>query len=193
MYTVYMHVNKTNGKKYIGQTCQEPKNRWGNGSTYKPCVVFYRAIQKYGWNGFEHEIIASGLTSDEANHMEEELIARYDTTNPAFGYNLKKGGDNHLLNEETKKKLSEAAKNRSDEWRQKQRNAHLGREQSEEERAKRRKPVYCVELDKVFESMKQAAIELELNPGNISNCLTGRQNKTGGYHWRYADELLATA
>ena len=52
---------------------------------------------------------------------------------------------------------------------------------------KRKKRVYCVELDKIFESGKEAAEELGLNKGNISSCCTGRYKTTGGYHFRYID------
>ena len=45
------------------------------------------------------------------------------------------------------------------------------------------KPVYCVELDKVFESIK-AAIEYT-GAKQIQACLAGRQPRAGGYHWRY--------
>ena len=184
-YTVYIHRNKINNKAYVGQTNQKVENRWGKGSTYKPCVLFYRAIQKYGWDNFEHIVFASGLTQKEANVMEKGLIALFNTTNSSLGYNIKQGGDNHSLSEETKKKISEAAKNRDDNWRRKQRESHLGKKYSEEVCKKHRKAVYCVELDKVFESQKQAAQELGLTQGNISNCLAGRQKQTGGYHFEW--------
>ena len=51
-----------------------------------------------------------------------------------------------------------------------------------------RKPVYCVELDKIFESLSQAAEELGLNVGNISNCCSGRGKTAGGYHWERVEE-----
>lgn len=184
-YTIYIHRNKINNKAYIGQTSQSVADRWGRGSTYKPCPHFYRAIQKYGWDSFEHIVWATGLTLEQANQMEEHLIALFDTTNPAWGYNVKKGGNNHSHSEETKRKLSEAAKNRNDEWREKQRQSHLGIKYSEEICEKRRKAVYCVELDKVFKSQSEAAKELGLTQGNISNCLAGRQKQTGGYHFEW--------
>ena len=49
------------------------------------------------------------------------------------------------------------------------------------------KPVYCEELDRVFDGARQAARELGINNGNIVKCCKGKQKTTGGYHWRYAE------
>ena len=48
-FTVYMHTNRLNNKKYIGITCQDPKKRWRNGKGYKN-GYFASAINKYGWD-----------------------------------------------------------------------------------------------------------------------------------------------
>lgn len=50
-----------------------------------------------------------------------------------------------------------------------------------------RKPIYCVELDKVFESQAQVCRELKINAGQLSCCLKGthRHKTAGGFHWRY--------
>ena len=113
-YCVYAHINMTNGKIYIGQTKRgyNPNKRWNNGDGYKDNEHFYRAIQKYGWDNFDHEIIASNLTVDEANHFEELLIKELDTMNPEKGYNLRSGGENNIPSEQTRKKQSESAKKR---------------------------------------------------------------------------------
>lgn len=50
------------------------------------------------------------------------------------------------------------------------------------------KAVYCVELDRVFETMSAAARELHLHVSNISNCVKDSNRRTGGYHWRLANE-----
>ena len=96
-WCVYCHTNKYNGKKYFGITSQRPADRWKAGSSYKRNTHFWRAIQKYGWyEGFIHEIIADNLTETEACQMEKDLIAKYNTTNPANGYN-QTTGESRLL------------------------------------------------------------------------------------------------
>lgn len=107
MYTVYKHQNKINGKIYIGITMQEPERRWGNnGINYKTSPHFYAAIQKYGWNNFDHNILFKNLTHDEACSKEQELIEYYNSMNREFGYNSTSGGDVFIMNEETKQKIS---------------------------------------------------------------------------------------
>ena len=96
-WCVYCHTNKYNGKKYFGITSQRPADRWKAGSSYKRNTHFSRALQKYGWyEGFIHEIIADNLTETEACQMEKDLIAKYNTTNPANGYN-QTTGESRLL------------------------------------------------------------------------------------------------
>lgn len=103
-YIVYCHTNKINGKKYIGQIKLSPERRWGkNGCNYSGSRHFFGAIQKYGWNNFDHEIIASNLTLEEANNFESLLIQKLNTQNPNKGYNIAFGGDNKEPSEETKK------------------------------------------------------------------------------------------
>ena len=92
-YKIYVHINKHNNKIYIGQTkSKELNKRWLNGFGYKNNTHFWNAIQKYGWNGFEHIVLIENLTLSEANIIEEELIKKYETTNPQYGYNLRSGG-----------------------------------------------------------------------------------------------------
>ena len=111
-FLVYVHINKVNGKRYYGITSQKPKRRWSNGKGYLNNDHFTNSINKYGWNSFEHIIVARGLTEDEAKWLEVEMIAAHNTNNPEFGYNETKGGDgcSRPCSEETKQKISEANK-----------------------------------------------------------------------------------
>ena len=94
MYIVYQHKNKINGKNYFGITSRKPEERWGhNGCKYKTSPHFYSAIQKYGWDNFEHNILFDNLTKEEACTKEQELIKKYNSMNRKFGYNLITGGE----------------------------------------------------------------------------------------------------
>ena len=64
-YCVYLHTNKINGKVYVGLTSMSPEERWKNGKGYCNNSHFKSAIEKYGWDNFEHEIIKRGLTKDD--------------------------------------------------------------------------------------------------------------------------------
>ena len=95
-YFVYKHTNLINNKCYIGITCQKPKYRWGNGAKYKTNKYFYQSILKYGWDNFTHEIIAANLTEADAKKLEQQLIEKFNSTNPNFGYNQTIGGEGNL-------------------------------------------------------------------------------------------------
>lgn len=92
-YTVYIHKNLTNGKVYIGQTkCEDLTRRWTGGNGYKDSPHFNRAIKKYGWSGFTHEVLETGLTKKQADDKERFYIALYNSTNQKYGYNIQYGG-----------------------------------------------------------------------------------------------------
>ncbi len=185
-YYIYIHTNKVNGKKYIGQTCQKPEYRWNNGKKYEHNEYFYRAIQKYGWENFEHEIIAENLTQEEANHLEELLIKEYDTTNRDKGYNIMLGGNNHRHTEETKKKMSETrtGKKHTKEWCENISSSLRGRKDITEAAIKaHKKRVRCIETNTVYDSQVEAEKETGISRKRISACLNGRQKTAGDYHW----------
>lgn len=222
MYTVYQHRNKINGKVYIGITMQTPEQRWRHGEGYKSSPHFYAAIQKYGWNNFEHNILFQNLTKEEACKKEQELIAKYNSMNREYGYNSMSGGDIFVMNEETKqkisqslmgnknglghpcseekkKKISEAQKGRrlTEEHKQKLSEAAKKRhtlcsEQAKEniQKASHKKPVYCEELNKVFESVQECSRQLGIPATNISKLCNGRGKTLKGYHLKYYDDTI---
>lgn len=109
-FVVYRHTSPS-GKVYIGITCQNPEQRWQNGNGYKNNEYFARAIKKYGWDNFEHEILYRELSKEEAERIEIELIAKHKSTEPKNGYNISGGGYGSAHHsEETKKRISEAKK-----------------------------------------------------------------------------------
>ena len=112
MFTVYMHVNKTNQKKYIGITSQKPEDRWGPNGCHYSNQYFAKAIRKYGWDGFDHYILCEGLEEDKAKEMEINLIAEHSANKSDYGYNCTIGGDGvakYYTDEERKLAAKESA------------------------------------------------------------------------------------
>lgn len=121
MYSVYVHTFP-NGKRYVGVTTWKPELRWGaNGCNYKnPYMV--NAIKKYGWENIKHEIVAENLSIEQAEQMEIDLIAQYNSADKQYGYNISEGGIIcKACSEQTKEKL---------------RKANLGKTMSEESKKK---------------------------------------------------------
>ncbi|MHC1785443.1 MAG: GIY-YIG nuclease family protein [Christensenellales bacterium] len=112
-WTVYEHVNKTNGKRYIGITCKNPEQRWNNGNGYRCSRYFFNAINKYGWDGFYHNILERELSEFQAKQREVELIAFHNSTDSVYGYNLTYGGQGNVPTKETRSRMSESQKRAS--------------------------------------------------------------------------------
>lgn len=145
-YIVYIHRNKVNNKRYIGITKRTTIERWGSkGQRYKKSnPYFYNAIEKYGWDNFEHIIYAEGLSKKDACEIEIKLIKEYKSQEKEFGYNIESGGTNSLMSEETKQKISKALKGNkngqgikcSEEKKKKISEAQKGRKLTEEHKQK---------------------------------------------------------
>lgn len=72
-----------------------------------------KAIEKYGWDNFKHEIILDNISKSEADYAEKYLIKWYKLHK--MSYNITDGGEGNLginHSEETKKKMSDSAKGR---------------------------------------------------------------------------------
>ena len=135
-YTVYQHISPS-GKSYIGLTKQIPSRRWSNGNHYKSSPHFYAAIKKYGWDNFEHIILHTDLTLEEACEYEQYYIKELSTCDPNFGYNYRTGGETgSLLNEECREKQVKAIREywSHPENREKRKGQNLGKKMSDEAR-----------------------------------------------------------
>lgn len=136
-YCVYIHINKVNGKMYVGQSC-DLHERWRcQGKNYFSSIKFFHAIKKYGWDSFIHIIIKDNMSIEEADALEKELIEKFDTINN--GYNLKEGGARGELSLESLRKMSSSIKRgfqEHPERREKIRQKALGRVVSDETKRK---------------------------------------------------------
>lgn len=181
-YCVYVHV-APNDKHYVRQTKRDFWKRWGyNGNGYMNGNqrYFERAINKYGWDNFEHVILKENLTKEEADYWEKYYINLWDTTNPDKGYNItpRGNGEGKKLSEEHKKHLSEVLKGRkfSEEHRR-----HL----SEAQKGKPKGPNLKLKGHSVSEETRRKISEkTKRRKGVVS---------TKGYHWwtNGVDDILS--
>ncbi len=120
------------------------------------------------------------------------------------------------LSEETKEKLRQTAlgrpspmkgRNHTKETRQKQSEARMGMEpwnkgipRREETKRKasaalmgrlavNKRKVICVETGHVFDSIRVAALWGNTGEGNLCACCHGRLGSSGGYHWKFLEEI----
>ena len=191
-WCIYKHTLKETGQVYVGQT-NNIKNRW-KPSAYKNCIKFYNAIQKYGWDNFEHEILVDGLTLEEANELETKFIIEYDSIKN--GFNLNTGGDNKLASDETKEKMSKTRKGvpKSEQHKQAISQALSGYKQTEEHKehnrkAQHRKSVECIETGEKYDSLAEAERQTGILGETISRQIRGIQKTTQGLHWRFIDDI----
>ena len=173
-YIVYMHTSPSN-KRYIGITSQSPERRWQkNGAGYKNHVYFWNAIKKYGWDNFKHEILFKGLTKEEAEQKEIELIAYYNSNNEDYGYNLSSGGESgskgYKYTDEQRKHMSEVHKG--------EKNGMYGKRHTEETIEKNR-VVHLKEnlSEDTIYKMRIAKMGKKRNPESIKKQVEVRSNK----------------
>lgn len=183
-YVVYIHTSPS-GKKYVGVTSQDVNKRWLRGHGYFRNGYFTRAINKYGWDNFKHEIVAAGLSKEGAEFLEKTLIARYRSNLKRYGYNIKDGGDTNGKHAERSKRLmSEHRKGKGTGPRSETARRHMRESHSGGAVPKR---VLCVETGATYESINAAARAVGINKKVISSCCRGIEHyKTAaGYHWQF--------
>lgn len=108
--SIYMITCVVNGKQYIGQTKDYYNSRWSSHKYAakkgaKGCVLFWRAIRKYGDDNFIPQLLVE-CEKHESDEYEEMFIELYDTTNPTKGYNIRSGGNTRGQSECTRQLLS---------------------------------------------------------------------------------------
>lgn len=184
MWSVYVHIFP-NQKYYVGITSKKPELRWGyKGHNYCRQTYLYNAIQKYGWDNIEHDVIAENLTEDEAKKFEIVLIEKLSCQYPN-GYNLTSGGDGvkgfgcfgekngmygKTHSDETRQKISNSRKNKlvgvdnpfygkthSEETKKKISDKHKGVKLSKEH------------IQKIIDSNNKKVYQMDINTGEIIN------------------------
>ena len=166
-FTLYMHISP-NGKKYVGITKRKPTVRWNGGAGYSSNEDFRNDIKKYGWTNIQHVILREGMSKEEAEYWEAELMSKYDTMNPEKGYNRKKGGSYGEISPDTLARI---------------RNRTVPHNSIK---------CICVETKKVYESIAAAARSLGVNRNVVLiSCLSNGAQPAKGKHFVYANSEKA--
>lgn len=177
-YKVYCLTNEITGMKYIGVTKQKMCKRLKAGKGYKPTTKINLAIQEYGWENFNYKILYETGDKELAGLLERDYIKKYDTINN--GYNMQSGGFRNYIGvkmTEQQKKINrerQMGKHNSP-------NTEFKKGTYYQSSRNKKVPVLCVELNIKFDSIKQAQERFNLH--HIHDCINGRRNKCGGYHW----------
>lgn len=112
LYCLYLVT--LNDKKYVGQTNDTYTRFMGHRSSSSGCRYIHNAINTYGWENAEIEILLVDLTLEEANRLETHYINILGTLAPG-GYNLKRGGDSNEFSDDSKKKMSETRRRKCED------------------------------------------------------------------------------
>lgn len=204
---IYKHTNLIHkGWSYIGQTIYDINTRWKFGHGYDKCLAFKRAIDKYGWDNFAHEIIEDNIPVEKLDDRERYWIQYYHTyvgDPECKGYNMTIGGRvnrGRICSDETKEKtrVSLLGHSVSDHVRQRVSEASRGRRHSPEVAERIRlaaigrdtssKPILCIETGIVYPSISSAAKELGHGKNWIKNRIDNPTYFPNDFHFTRIDE-----
>ena len=179
-YWVYIHTNETNGKKYVGLSSAERTSiRWKNGRGYRECSYFGRAIEKYGWSSFSHEIVATNLTKEDAETLEIELIKKLETRNPNKGYNISLGGESGNVGECN----GFYGKTHTDEYKADLRKRMSGSNNPNSKRVAQI-DIDTGEIIAIFDTITEAHQKTGVNLTSICSATKGKLKAPGGFKWK---------
>lgn len=161
-YCIYIINNIVNNKIYIGQTKSFRKRKTQHmlATGKDNYMIVDRAINRHGKDKFEMDLIEYCNSFKDMNDAEEFWIAYYKSIGAEL-YNIKKGGDNKEISQETRNKmsLSHIGKVNSPEARIKISKAKKGMLHSEESKNKISKAnTGKIRSDEAKEKMRKARI-----------------------------------
>lgn len=114
IFSIYCVFNPVSGKRYVGQTRQAVKIRWGQHlcDARRSDTHLARAIRKYGRDEFQVSVLEFLHSQDEANLAERSWIAHFRSNDHTLGYNSEAGGGQKVPNLETRQRQSISQKRR---------------------------------------------------------------------------------
>lgn len=185
---IYKITNLINGKVYIGQTINkrgfngrysykgkpiEKVYKFHNDAKSKNKVYnehLYNSIKKYGFDSFVvNEFYDFAFSKEELDVKEKCYIQYYQSYKVNYGYNIERGGNDSILSEQTKKKLSKIQLNKD--------NDNI-------------KSILQFDTDGILirkweRGANQIKRESEFDDSPIRNCCKGIRKSAYGFIWLY--------
>lgn len=198
-YSIYRATNLITGKSYIGRTTSALNKRlsWHYSNAKKrqhKHNKFFDALLEFGVFDWEWDILETTNDKEKSYKLEEFYIQKYDAIEN--GYNTKPGDrtpwvKGKKMPEEFREKIRGKnngmyGKTHSEEYRI-WRSEHMSKIQLGKNNHTARK-VYCIELDKTWDTVKEASTGLGINKDSISHNCRGVNKSAGGYHFKYVDD-----
>lgn len=118
MGCVYRITNKKNGKSYVGLTVNSARERFEKHVSMinsKGCPALYAALEKYGVENFTVTTLMESDSKEELMRAESLYIKKLKTLAPD-GYNMTTGGENCIVSDATRMKISKALTGRDVTW-----------------------------------------------------------------------------
>ena len=173
---------KENFKFYILEYCE--KDELDEKEIYY--MNLYNTMNReYGYNLKSGGQMTNQLSEEVRNKISESNKKVYENSDLRKTRSI--DALNQWANPEIKKKIMGEnngmyGKHHSEESRRKMSENKKGKP------SKRKIPVLCVELNRVFQSMTDAANEIGCIASGISNVCRGKQKTCAGYHWQFITE-----
>lgn len=170
---IYKITNNINNKIYVGQTTQKVSRRLRRHASGKEESVISRAIKKYGIEKFNIEELYYSFSLEDLNEKEKFFIKEMNTISPN-GYNIRSGGDNKILCEDTKKLISHNTKKamRNPNVRLKISKAKTGcipwNKGVKTKIQTRNQKIMCIETGEVFKNQLEASKKFECSKSAVS-------------------------
>lgn len=177
---MYRHITPS-GKSYVGVTTKSIKERIQGG--YEHNKFMKSAIEKYGWESIETEIISDHATPEEASLLETYYIEALETKDHKKGYNIEDGGiKRRSYSDETRRKISEAAKKRHRPCAPDTREKLIA--------LSKRKPVRNIDTGEEYSSAREAFRQTGISYKGISAVCHGYKKHAGGFRWEFVNGTI---
>lgn len=180
-YKIYRYWVETGGQEwnYVGQTVKSRGSRGGSWKTlsgYKDQPKFYSAIQKYGPESFQYEVIWETSDKQEAFDLEKMTIEILDSIEHGFNSSIGGYGNTGCHNQLGKKRKVKTPE-------------HKFETAVNIARGKGRSGVVQYDLDgnyiAEYPLIKHAAEKIGISHTSIIFACQGKRKTAGGFIWRY--------